>query len=615
MASVEPSDDQSANEVRRVVMQISEKHGAPGVDLASLTLTLSDLDLIPSEIARRHVVLPVLVKDEAIFLAMADPSDKRVIEEIEFISGKRVHPYAASPEQLRATIDQAYERHAAGHALLVGERASTEEPIETIPIDSSDDDATQILSASSIAAALDPPAAAPPPSAAAPPPMPGPGAAPRMPPLPPAGSARPPSMRSYRPTLVAAPVGQIAPPPPPLPKGLGREPTPPPIPAPAAAAPQNPPPVPAPNPPPIPARAAPMAPMVPAAAPVAAPAPTAVVAPLVPEVGFAPPPSALLFSQAIAPAQEPPAAVRVLTPEVKPSAVREAPLAPAQAPPAPSPPPALVIAPREAPSPPEGPSPESIPTQRFALVIDAEDDSRRLLASALEDLGLVVLEANRGAAALAIATKQRPDLVVIDPSLPDLHGFEVCARLRAEESTSRVPIVMLSSGYRGWRFARDFRQVYGVRALIEKPFGILDVATKIEAVLSDGDRAPPADEPLSKEADSALRKANEAYKRGELDTAVEQLELAVSMAPSSSRLHYQLALVLGRRGDVFEAVNALENSVGLNDTFFPALKNLAVLYEKAGFVKKAVESWERALAVAPDAETHKQIKERLLSLL
>jgi hypothetical protein len=45
------------------------------------------------------------------------------------------------------------------------------------------------------------------------------------------------------------------------------------------------------------------------------------------------------------------------------------------------------------------------------------------------------------------------------------------------------------------------------------------------------------------------------------------------------------------------------------------LKNLAVLYEKAGFRNKAVEVWERAASAAPDSETREQIKQHLLGLL
>ena len=55
----------------------------------------------------------------------------------------------------------------------------------------------------------------------------------------------------------------------------------------------------------------------------------------------------------------------------------------------------------------------------------------------------------------------------------------------------------------------------------------------------------------------------------------------------------------------YDAVSALETAVDMNSRHFPAVKNLAILYQKAGFRNKALEMWERALAIAPDEETKK----------
>ena len=66
---------------------------------------------------------------------------------------------------------------------------------------------------------------------------------------------------------------------------------------------------------------------------------------------------------------------------------------------------------------------------------------------------------------------------------------------------------------------------------------------------------------------------------------------------------------------LYEGIQELEKAVDLNAKHFPALKNLAVLYEKAGFKHKAVEMWERCVQGAPDDETRNSIKEHLLKLL
>jgi Tfp pilus assembly protein PilF len=66
---------------------------------------------------------------------------------------------------------------------------------------------------------------------------------------------------------------------------------------------------------------------------------------------------------------------------------------------------------------------------------------------------------------------------------------------------------------------------------------------------------------------------------------------------------------------LYEGIQELEKAVELSPKSFPALKNLAVLYEKAGFRNKAVEVWERSVSAAPDVETREQIKQHLLGLL
>src|SRR6478735_3961828 len=58
---------------------LSEQHGIPGIDLEQVCVKLSDLDLLPREIAQRHLILPVLSRGERLFVAMAHPKEKKVI--------------------------------------------------------------------------------------------------------------------------------------------------------------------------------------------------------------------------------------------------------------------------------------------------------------------------------------------------------------------------------------------------------------------------------------------------------------------------------------------------------------------------------------------------------
>ena len=122
-------------------------------------------------------------------------------------------------------------------------------------------------------------------------------------------------------------------------------------------------------------------------------------------------------------------------------------------------------------------------------------------------------------------------------------------------------------------------------------------------------------EQISAEAESALQTGIAAYQAGDLDGAIAHLKRGSSIDPLAYRLHYHLGLLYGKKGQIYEAIQALETAVEINGKHFPALKNLAVLYQKAGFKLKAVEMWERALGQAPDDTIRSGIKDHLLTLL
>jgi CheY-like chemotaxis protein len=106
---------------------LSEQTGVPAIDLRCQIVPLANLQLIPIEIAREHVVLPIKLQGEQLLLAMADPLNKSSIEEIGFVTAKTVFPYIALDEVLRTAIDTAYALAARGEKHLVGEAVTDAE--------------------------------------------------------------------------------------------------------------------------------------------------------------------------------------------------------------------------------------------------------------------------------------------------------------------------------------------------------------------------------------------------------------------------------------------------------------------------------------------------------
>ena len=86
------------------------------------------------------------------------------------------------------------------------------------------------------------------------------------------------------------------------------------------------------------------------------------------------------------------------------------------------------------------------PQNATILFVEDDDANRRLLSWIFRNEGFEVLEAASGAEALRLAAA-KPDLVILDVSLPDLTGFEVCRRLKAEPSTASTPVLHVSAVY------------------------------------------------------------------------------------------------------------------------------------------------------------------------
>lgn len=79
------------------------------------------------------------------------------------------------------------------------------------------------------------------------------------------------------------------------------------------------------------------------------------------------------------------------------------------------------------------------------LVVDDEEDIRELVELNLRREGYNVLTCETGEQALAQATRNGPDLVVLDLMLPGMDGLDVCKRLKGDPATRKMPVVMLTA--------------------------------------------------------------------------------------------------------------------------------------------------------------------------
>ncbi len=115
------------------------------------------------------------------------------------------------------------------------------------------------------------------------------------------------------------------------------------------------------------------------------------------------------------------------------------------------------------------------------LVVEDEVDLAELVAFHLRQAGHVVSTAGSGATALAEVRRSRPDLVVLDVMLPDISGIEVCRRLRREDDTRRLPVIMLTA--KGEEVDRVVGFEVGADDYVVKPFSPRELMLRVEAVL------------------------------------------------------------------------------------------------------------------------------------
>jgi two-component system alkaline phosphatase synthesis response regulator PhoP len=150
--------------------------------------------------------------------------------------------------------------------------------------------------------------------------------------------------------------------------------------------------------------------------------------------------------------------------------------------------------------------------KKVLLVVEDEPDIAELIRFNLEQEGFAVSLADDGEKGLDAIRKLRPALVILDLMLPGIAGLEVCRRLRNDEATARLPIVILTA-----RAAESDRIVgleMGADDYVTKPFSPRELVARVRAVLR---RSYGAD----------MQRPHEVYERGRLRIDFDTYEVVL----------------------------------------------------------------------------------------
>jgi two-component system phosphate regulon response regulator PhoB len=127
-------------------------------------------------------------------------------------------------------------------------------------------------------------------------------------------------------------------------------------------------------------------------------------------------------------------------------------------------------------------------TGKTILIVDDEAPIREMIAVALEMAGYDCMEAENAQQAMAAIVDRRPDLLLLDWMLPGSSGIELARRLKRDELTAEIPIIMLTA--KGEEDNKIQGLEVGADDYITKPFSPRELVARLKAVLR---RAGPAD--------------------------------------------------------------------------------------------------------------------------
>lgn len=123
---------------------------------------------------------------------------------------------------------------------------------------------------------------------------------------------------------------------------------------------------------------------------------------------------------------------------------------------------------------------EGTPSKKILLVEDSKNISG-VLVDVLKAEGYTVIHAPDGVAGVAMARREKPDLVLLDLLLPKLSGYDVCNAIKRDNNTRHIPILVISTMDKPESVARA--KACGAANFMRKPYNLDDLLAEIKRLL------------------------------------------------------------------------------------------------------------------------------------
>ncbi len=209
------------------------------------------------------------------------------------------------------------------------------------------------------------------------------------------------------------------------------------------------------------------------------------------------------------------------------------------------------------------------------LVVDDNPDNVRLLAAILTERGYEVRKALNGARALAAVAAALPDLILLDITMPEMNGYEVCQQLKADAKTRDVPVIFISA----LDEVMDKQKAFDVGGAdyIVKPFQGAEVILRIENQLK------------LRSLQANLAERNQALELSLLELKTAQLQII-----QNEKMTAMGQLVAGIAHEINNPINFISGNLKYADQYIKDLLELITIYQQEYFnpsdiVKKKLE--------------------------
>ncbi|MEG4309686.1 MULTISPECIES: response regulator [unclassified Microcoleus] len=207
------------------------------------------------------------------------------------------------------------------------------------------------------------------------------------------------------------------------------------------------------------------------------------------------------------------------------------------------------------------------------LVVDDTPDNLRLLSTMLRDKGYKVRGVINGEMALKAARSTPPDLILLDISMPQMNGYEVCQHLKADARTSGIPVIFLSALDRVLDKVKAFA-VGGVD-YITKPFHLEEVLARVENQLTIQRLQKKMHEQNARLQESEAKERN---KSQQLELALQQLQNAQAQLIQSEKMSSLGNVVAGVAHEINNPISFIKGNLSPVREYTEDLLRLVQLY-------------------------------------